>query len=248
MDADDVLDLLRTTADAVALAMQQHREWGLAGTRRGQYHHDLAADAAVFEVLAPSGVTILSEESGVRSGTLDLTVVVDPIDGSTNASRGLPWWSTSLCAVDAAGPWVALVADQVTGERWHAVRGAGAFRNDERIVRPPAPQLHDALVGLGGWPPFHFGWGQFRCFGAIALDLCAVADGRLDAYAHCVADESAEWDYLGGLLVCSEAGATVVDVHGRDMAPLDWAARRTPVAAGSDALLDEMLAARRKFE
>jgi len=247
VDADDMLELLGATADAVTMAMHQHREWGLVGTRRGQYHHDLAADAAALAVLEPSGVTILSEESGMRAGRLAVTVVIDPIDGSTNASRGLPWWSTSLCAVDADGPWVALVADQVTGERWHAVRGGGAFHNDERIVRPSTPPLRDAIIGLGGWPPFHFGWNQFRAFGAIALDLCAIADGRLDGYVHCVPNEVAEWDYLGGMLVCHEAGAEVVDVHGRSMAPLDHDIRRTPVAAGARGLLDELLAARRTF-
>jgi myo-inositol-1(or 4)-monophosphatase len=247
VDAEDVLDLLRATADAVAIAMQQHRHWGLSGTRHGQYHHDIAADAAALDVLEPSGVTILSEESGVRTGRQGLTVVIDPIDGSTNASRGLPWWSTSLCAVDDEGPWVALVADQVTGERWHAVRGGGAFHNDERIVRPATPLLHDAIIGLGGLPPFHFGWAQFRAYGSIALDLCAVGDGRLDGYVHCVPDEVAEWDYLGGMLVCTEAGGTVVDAYDRAMAPLEHATRRTPVAAGNRPLADELVAARRKF-
>jgi fructose-1,6-bisphosphatase/inositol monophosphatase family enzyme len=247
VDAEDMLELLRSTADAVTMAMHQHREWGLAGTRHGQYHHDLAADAAALEVLEPSGVAILSEESGMQPGLLGVTVVIDPIDGSTNASRGLPWWSTSLCAVDDDGPWVALVADQVTGEYWHAVRGGGAFHNDERIIRPATPALREAIIGLGGWPPFHFGWYQFRAFGAIALDLCAVADGRLDGYVHCVPDEVAEWDYLGGTLVCEEAGAEVIDVHERALAPLDHGLRRTPIAAGDRALLDELLIARRKF-
>ena len=242
-----MLELLRSTAEAVTMTMHQHREWGLAGTRRGQYHHDLAADAAALAVLQPAGVTILSEESGVQPGRLPVTVVIDPIDGSTNASRGLPWWSTSLCAVDDVGPWISLVADQVTGEHWHAIRGGGAFHNDERIIRPPTPQLRDAIVGLGGWPPFHFGWNQFRAYGSIALDLCAVADGRLDGYVHCVPDEVAEWDYLGGVLVCHEAGAEVVDVHGRSMAPLSHGVRRTPVAAGDSALLEELLTARRTF-
>jgi fructose-1,6-bisphosphatase/inositol monophosphatase family enzyme len=247
VDAEDMLELLRSTADAVTMAMHQHREWGLAGTRRGQYHHDLAADAAALEVLEPSGVAILSEESGMQAGSFGVTVVIDPIDGSTNASRGLPWWSTSLCAVDDEGPWVALVADQVTGERWHAVRGGGAFHNDERITRPATPPLRDSIIGLGGWPPFHFGWYQFRAYGAIALDLCAVADGRLDGYVHCVTDEVAEWDYLGGTLVCVEAGAEVIDMHERALAPIDPETRRTLVAAGDRALLDELLLARRKF-
>jgi fructose-1,6-bisphosphatase/inositol monophosphatase family enzyme len=247
VDADEVLDLLQATAEAVTIAMHQHREWGLSGTRHGQYHHDVAADTAALGVLEPAGVSILSEESGVRAGKLPITVVIDPIDGSTNASRGLPWWSTSLCAVDDDGPWVALVADQVTGERWHAVRGGGAFHNDERIIRPSTPPLAKAIIGLGGWPPFHFGWAQYRSYGAIALDLCAVADGRLDGYVHCVPDEVAEWDYMGGMLVCLEAGAHVVDTHDRALAPLVHHTRRTPVAAGNHALLDDLLAARRKF-
>ena len=74
-----------------------------------------------------------------------------------------------------------------------------------------------------------------------------VADGRLDGYVHCVADEVAEWDYLGGTLVCVEAGAEVIDVHERALAPLDHGLRRTPIAAGDRALLDELLIARRKF-
>lgn len=75
------------------------------------------------------GVAVLSEESGT-SGTADsaVTVVIDPIDGSTNASRGLPWWSTTLCAVDAAGPWVGLVHDHASGTRYWAVRGKGAYK------------------------------------------------------------------------------------------------------------------------
>jgi fructose-1,6-bisphosphatase/inositol monophosphatase family enzyme len=104
------------------------------------------------------------------------------------------------------------------------------------------------MLGLGGWPPFHFGWRQYRSFGAIALDLCAVADGRLDGYVHCVRDEVAEWDYLGATLICREAGAYVVDVHGRPLDPLDHLARRTPVAAGSAALLDQLVSARGRFE
>ena len=74
-----MLELLGATADAVTMAMHQHREWGLVGTRRGQYHHDLAADAAALAVLEPSGVTILSEESGMQAGRRAVTVVIDPV-------------------------------------------------------------------------------------------------------------------------------------------------------------------------
>jgi myo-inositol-1(or 4)-monophosphatase len=248
MDAVEVLEILHATASAVAAALVDHEEWGLADTsHHHQYHHDVAADAAVLSVLAPTGLAVLSEESGVRVGERDVTVVVDPVDGSTNASRGLPWWATSLCAVDADGPWVALVVDQVSGVRWSAIRGEGAYRDGVRFTRPDTPPLRESILGLGGWPPFHLGWYQFRSLGAIALDLCAVADGRLDGHVQCVRDEVAEWDYLGGLLICREAGAHVVDLHGRDLVPLDHDARRTPVAAGSADLLAELVAQRSRF-
>jgi myo-inositol-1(or 4)-monophosphatase len=242
-----MLEVLAETADAVATALRVQQEWGLAGTRHGQYHHDLTADAAALAVLGRAGVAVLSEESGVSHDGHAVTVVVDPVDGSTNASRALPWWATSLCAVDGDGPWVALVVDQVSGVRWHAIRGGGAFRNGVAFRRSETPPLREAMIGLGGWPPFHFGWYQYRSLGAIALDLCAVADGRLDGYAHCVPDQVAEWDYAGGLLICRESGAQVVDVHGRELIVLDHDARRTPVAAGNVALLNELLDARRRF-
>ncbi len=66
----------------------------------------------------------------------------------------------------------------------------------------------------------------------------------LDGYLDCSWDAHGSWDYLGGMLVCHEAGASVVDADGRDLVVLDHAARRTPVAAATPALLDELVAAR----
>ena len=69
----------------------------------------------------------------------------------------------------------------------------------------------------------------------------------LDGYVDCSVDPHGPWDYLGGLLVCHEAGAVVVDAAGRDLVVLDHAARRTPLAAATPALLDEVVAARRSI-
>lgn len=249
MDADEVLSLLHSTVDAVAAALAGHKEWRLADDRahEGQYTHDQIADAAAVPVLLDGGVSVLSEESGYHEGRHAVTVVMDPVDGSTNAARGLPWWATSLCAVDEHGPWVALVADQASGSRWAAVRDGGAFRDGVRITRPETPPLAESIIGFDGLPPFHFGWWQYRTFGALALDLCAVADGRLDGYVPCAAAGVPEWDYLAAALVCREAGAAIVDLHGRDLVALDHDARRIPVAAGDPALLEHLLAARRRF-
>ncbi|MEA2704627.1 MAG: monophosphatase, partial [Actinomycetota bacterium] len=164
-------------------------------------------------------------------------------DGSTNASRSLPWYATSLCAVDDVGPRAAVVVNQATGDRYEAVRGGGATLNGRPIAPTGCTSMGEAVLGLTGWPPRHLGWRQFRALGAAALDICAVASGQLDAYIDCSSEAHAPWDYLGGVLVCLEAGAVVGEASGRDLVTLGLLERRSPVAAATPALLAEALAA-----
>lgn len=244
MDPAAQLALLDEVAEAVRAALGDLDDWGPAGTRAGQYRSDLAADAAARRVLDAAGVGVLSEESGRHRPDHPVCVVVDPLDGSTNASRGVPWYAISLCAVDPDGPGAALVVDLVHGDRFEATRGGGARRNGRPLAPTGCTRLGDALVGLSGYPERWLGWRQFRALGAAALDLCAVAAGVTDGYVDCSWNAHGSWDYLGGMLVCQEAGAVVVDADGRDLVVLDHDARRTPVAAATPALLDELVAAR----
>lgn len=247
MSGDELLELLGAAAAAVRRALDGLDDWGLAGTHAGQYNSDLAADAAAFEVLDAGGVGVLSEESGLHNGDRDLLVVVDPVDGSTNASRGIPWFATSLCTLDAEGPVAALVVNQATGERFEAVRGVGARRNGGPLGPTDCRALGDALLGLTSVPPEPLGWRQVRALGAAALDICAVACGQLDAYVDCSHNAHGPWDYLGGMLVCQEAGASVADALGRDLVTRDPDERRIPVAAATPELLAEVAAARARF-
>jgi fructose-1,6-bisphosphatase/inositol monophosphatase family enzyme len=208
----------------------------------GQYALDVVADDAILDVLLPAGVGVVSEESG-RSGppAAPVTVVVDPVDGSTNCARGIPYWCISLCAVDAAGASCALVANGATGERNTAVRGEGAWRDGERLRSATTTRIADSVIGVSQLPPSHWGWKQFRALGSVALGLCDVAAGGLDALAE-LATAVAPWDYLGGLLVAQEAGARVVDAEGRDLVTTDPSARRQLLAAATPELLDELRA------
>jgi fructose-1,6-bisphosphatase/inositol monophosphatase family enzyme len=243
-EASTVLALLHDTANAVAAALAQHDETGLTGARPGQYRADVVADAAALDVLRAAGVAVLSEETGYEPGEAGIVVVVDPLDGSTNADRGVPWYATSLCAVDKAGPFAALVVDLVHDVRYEAVRSGGARRNGTPIAPSGCRRRSDAIVGLAGWPSRHLGWNQYRSLGAAALDLCAVANGVLDGYVDCSVDAHGPWDYLGALLVCREAGAFVADARGRDLVVVEHDARRTPVAAATPELLDDLLEGR----
>jgi myo-inositol-1(or 4)-monophosphatase len=237
-----VLDLLHEAADVVAGSLSTYSTWRELGGRAGQYRLDVVADEAVVPLLLSAGVGVLSEESGLQGGDRDVVVVVDPVDGSTNASRRIPWYATSLCAVDADGPLAAVVVNLANGVRYEALRGGGARRDGVPIVPSSCASLGEAVVGVSGMPARRVGWRQFRALGAAALDMCAVADGTLDAYLDCSPDAHGPWDYLGALLVCREAGAVVADAGGRELVVLGHADRRTPVAAATPALFDALSA------
>jgi myo-inositol-1(or 4)-monophosphatase len=204
--------------------------------RPGQYALDLVADAAALPILHAAGVAVVSEESG-RSGRDDaaITVVLDPVDGSTNCSRYIPYWSISLCALDGDGPLCALVVNQATGVRTTAVRGKGAWRDGEPVAPSAVTRVEDAVVSFSGTPQRRLPWQQLRSLGSAALELCDVATGALDAY---LTSWQAPWDYLGGVLVCREANATIVDAHGGELIVTDPDARRQLVAASTPELLE----------
>jgi fructose-1,6-bisphosphatase/inositol monophosphatase family enzyme len=244
VQAEEVLATLSAAAYAVARAVAREDDWSRPGDRPGQFRIDLAADAAALDVLVDAGFGVLSEESGVTEGDRQYLAVVDPIDGSTNASRGLRWYATSICVLDDTGPYAALVCNQARVSCYEAVRGRGATRDGRPIAPSKITSLADAIVSVSGYPPRDLGWRQLRSFGAAALEICAVADGTLDAFAEWGRGGLGVWDYLGGMLVCAESGAAIGEVSGRDLVVRSPAERRSPVVAASASLLAELIAAR----
>lgn len=249
-DADAALELFESICATTAAVLQSTTDWGESGQRPGQYLVDLDTDAACVVPLIAAGYSVLSEESGLQhppdGPSRRGTVVVDPLDGSTNASLGLPWCATSLCLVVDGRAVVSTVANLATGARYTARRGGGALLDGRPLQRAAAAPLDDAVIAISGLPSHHYGWRQFRAMGASALDICAVAEGSFDGFVDMSVDAHGVWDYLGALLVVEEAGGVVVDALGRELTVLDHAARRTPVAATGEALLDQLLAHRRR--
>jgi myo-inositol-1(or 4)-monophosphatase len=244
MQPDALLELFADGAAAVRDAVAGISAATLRDrtARRGQYALDLVADAAVCAVLDRAPVRIVSEESGVheRPGAT-ITVVVDPVDGSTNCARGIAYWATSLCALDEEGPLAALVVNHPAGIHTAAVRGKGATRDGVSLRASTVTRMEDVVMGLCGLPRTFLGWKQSRALGCCSLLLCEVAAGGLDAYLDPGAYH-APWDYLGGLLACTEAGASVRDARGEALVTVDPAARRQLIAAGTVELLDTIAA------
>ncbi|PWJ49283.1 myo-inositol-1(or 4)-monophosphatase [Quadrisphaera granulorum] len=173
---------------------------------------------------------VLGEEGGATGGTSGLTWVLDPIDGTVNYVYGIPAYAVSVAVV--AGPpsppaWqpvAGCVHNPETGETWTAALGAGSRLNGEALPGPQRPPLAEALVGTG------FGYTaqrraeqaavvahllprvrDLRRIGSAALDLCAVASGRLDVYYERGLNP---WDVAAGWLVASECGVALVGLDG----------------------------------
>ena len=236
MDDVRLLEVLDDAVAAVRTALDALEDWGPAGSKPGQYRLDLAADAAALPVLHSAGLAVLSEESGFSGdGSSGLLAVIDPVDGSTNAHRGVPFYATSICVLDGEGPRVGVVVNQATGVRYAAARGGGADKDGQRIEPSGCEDLRSAIVGISGFPGLHPGWAQYRALGAASLECCAVAEGVLDAYMVAGRSTLYGWDYLAGLLICREAGAAERERDGRDLVLRDATSRR-PIVAATPAL------------
>ncbi|HEV2427910.1 MAG TPA: inositol monophosphatase [Acidimicrobiales bacterium] len=236
----ELVDTLVACAREIGEAVVAHRGRGHSGARASQYHLDVAADEVAVRVLTGAGYRVVSEESGV-SGDGDVTIVVDPIDGSTNCDRGVPFYATSLAALRGVELVAGVVVNQATGECFSAEVGAGATRDGVPVAPSDQGQLAGALMCFSGYPARHAGWSQIRALGAAALEICLVADGSLDLFA--VARESRlhPWDYLAGICVARESGAAVGEYDGAELVTDEPVARRLVVAA-TPALLESALA------
>jgi myo-inositol-1(or 4)-monophosphatase len=244
VDPAELIAIFERIARDIAIAVKalSSAERRRQTERRGQYVLDLVADQIALDLLRGLPATIVSEESGVGGDrNASLTVVLDPVDGSTNCAHDLAYWATSLCALDGKGMWAALVANHATGEVFTAIRGAGGFRDGQRLHASPVKRIEDALVVLSGWPARLLPWQQYRALGCASLSLCSLAAGGVDGYID-GGPWHAPWDYLGGLLMCRESGASVVDIDDQELVTPAVSARRQLLGAGTPELLASLRA------
>ena len=237
----DILQVLNNTADAVSQVLATNTDWSLSGIRHTQYSVDVRADNAALAILHEAGCAVLSEESQITGqwGDDDILVVMDPLDGSTNASRGVPWFATALCALDKNGMRASLVVNQASGkDRYWATQGGGAFHNGNQMHPSTCSSLKEAVVGVSGLASFRPQWSQFRALGAAALDICLVAQGVLDGWVDF--NSHGVWDYLASILICQEAGVATSEYLDRELLVTQYDEKRTPIVAATPALLAQL--------
>jgi myo-inositol-1(or 4)-monophosphatase len=221
---------------------------------------DAAAEDAIVRRLEAldSHLTLVSEELGIRafgSGP-GPTVVVDPIDGSVNAKRGIPFFSLSVAVADGTtmdDVFFGYVYDFGAGEEWVAERGGGAFLGGSAL-KGPGPKDTIEILSLEGTttdaiavaaPAVRGLARRLRVMGSLALSLCHLAAGRVDAV--CCLKPARSIDIAAAQLLVRERGYAIElfedPPFGR--APLDLGQRSRVVAAASDDLCTQVAAALR---
>jgi myo-inositol-1(or 4)-monophosphatase len=188
---------------------------------------DRAAEQLIVERLSATRPEdrILAEEGGARGGSGELCWLVDPLDGTVNYLYGLRQWSVSIAAELDGAAMVGVVFDPSKDELYAAKRGGGATLNGAVIHVRSQTDLSLALVGTGFAYRSETRAAQgrivadllprvrdLRRLGSAALDLCAVAAGRVDGYFE---DGMHRWDWAAGGLIASEAGARVDGLRGQ---------------------------------
>jgi myo-inositol-1(or 4)-monophosphatase len=215
---------------------------------------DAAAERVILARFEGVEATIVSEEVGVLgSGTT--RVVIDPIDGSLNAKRGIPFFSLSIAVADGetmGDVQFAFVHDFGSGEEWVAQRGDGVFLDGEPLG-PQRPKDKIELLAFEATltrevaeraAAFNGIAHRFRIMGSLALSLCHLAAGRLDAV--CSLKPYRSVDVAAGQLLVRERGLCVANVDGDSRfvdAPLDLKPRSRIAAAGTDDVCRQVISA-----
>lgn len=266
-DSTDWLGFCRRAAGAARDAVQAYATTAERGVETGRgeggdtaYVIDRAAEDAIFAEIEALGepVTAVSEERGELeiAGGSELRIVIDPVDGSLNAKRGLPFACVSIAI--ASGPrmadvdvgWVAELDPRLSagdeprpGRDWWAVKGDGAFRDGEPL--PPLRPGRLEVLGLETARPELVAAAapaieavearRIRALGSVAMTLCLVAAGQLDGMLSLRPIRSV--DAAAAQLLVKEVGGAVA-FPADDELSLEM---RSPVLAARDEALLEHL-------
>jgi myo-inositol-1(or 4)-monophosphatase len=266
-DSTDWLGFCRRAASAARDAVHAYATTAERGVETGRgeggdtaYVIDRAAEDAIFVEIERLGVPLMavSEERGEldfgEGG--EVRVVIDPVDGSLNAKRGLPFACVSIAVAsgsrmgDVEVGWVAELDPRISadheprpGRDWWALKGKGAFRDGERLppLRPGPLEVlgletaRPELVAAAAGAIESVEARRIRALGSVAMTLCLVAAGQLDGMLSLRPIRSV--DAAAAQLLVREAGGAVAFPAADDLS-LEM---RSPVLAARDEKLLEHL-------
>lgn len=257
MVQDGTIDLLRRIADAVETRLAgvsptgYGEEVGMGADGTPTKHVDILAEEVILEEVenADLALNVLSEEAGFVDHGAEQVLVVDPIDGTTNAAHGLPAYCVSLAVGTERLDDVhtGLVRNLPTGQTYEAQTGQGAMLDgrpikvqgfdrawamiSSSVSREPTPETLTQALKRGDL-------NGFRHIGSAALEMSFIAHGALDVYYH-PEPRLRVTDIAAGSLILREAGGHVLDPSGEELEmQLDLKERVALLAVGDLAALD----------
>ena len=190
----------------------------------------------------------ISEETGRLKNSGNQQWIIDPLDGTVNYAHGVPIYSVSIAYAEDGIVQMGVVYDPMQEECYSAQRGRGARLNGQLIQQSDTHEMDSSLL-LTGFPydirthpennldlyaRFTLLSQGVRRFGSAALDLCYIADGRVDGYWEIRINS---WDIAAGGLIAQEAGATVTKVFGE----MDYLTPPCSILAANPYIHPEML-------
>lgn len=168
------------------------------------------------------GSSFRGEESGVQQNNSAYNWIIDPLDGTTNFIHNIPHYCISIGLQYEGNLRAGWVYEICNNELYTAIKGEGAFLNNQKIMVTKTNELHQCLIGTG-FPVRQYpqlgGYMQLlkwvientrgvRRLGTAAYDLCLVASGKYDAFYEPGLNA---WDVAAGALIVEEAGGKVSD-------------------------------------
>ncbi|MDR0460174.1 MAG: D-fructose 1,6-bisphosphatase [Nitrososphaerota archaeon] len=191
---------------------------------------DLSAEKAIINTLQNHNISfsLISEESGFEkygNTPEECYITIDPIDGTTNLTRGLPFYASSIAVSKKpimSEVYAALVTDLHHNISYIAQEGKGAYRDGEKIKTSQITTLQEAVLGmdLNTYKVAEIApkltdliqqSKHIRHYGANALELCYVANGLTDAFVD-IRGKLRTTDVAAGFLIIKEAGGLVTDI------------------------------------
>ncbi|MGI0069010.1 MAG: inositol monophosphatase family protein [Nitrosopumilaceae archaeon] len=218
---------------------------------------DILAEKAVLDYLKEVNFscTIIGEECGrvELSNNSKGYIIMDAVDGSTNAVRGIPFSCCSLAFATSdkmSSVTDAVIIDLYTGDLYSASKGMGAFMNGKRIqVHKKQPLYFVVGLDISGisldslqkLSPIISASNHIRHFGAVALELAIFARGLVDLFVD-IREKLRVTDVAAGYLIAIEAGGFVIGKNGKPLdSDLSYDARISFIAAASEEILNETM-------
>jgi len=189
-----------------------------------KYVDKIAEDAAInYLNKSKIKVNVLSEEAGFIDNGAEYTFVLDPLDGTRNAYRGIPFYSISIGVGKKTLSDVeyGVVKNIPTGDVFTAEKGFGAFCNNKKIGVPEVPnkEILSSLTLGKNYDKTALKFAKkekVRSLGCASLEMCMVAIGALDFYF--VGNEYLRViDIAASTLILREAGGIVTNIIGEEL-------------------------------